>query len=121
MEQKDSPEIEPRTDAGDVSCRVGAQLLEQQRFDVSWANAPGRQLFSISPLSQERLAPELLRGTLDRILELEVLEGMQRVVVDEDADWTLRGQHVRKLIDHTRQRMVWRIGAGKHREPIERS
>jgi hypothetical protein len=38
---------------------------------------------------------QLLGGALDRLLEREMLEGVQRVVVDEDADGPLRRQQVR--------------------------
>ena len=35
----------------------------------------------------------------DRVFERQVLERVQRVVVDEDADRSLRRQQVRELID----------------------
>ncbi len=59
-----SPEIEPRSDAGDVLRRAGAQLFEEQRFDVSGANAAGRQLVAIPRLGQKRLAAEPHRRLL---------------------------------------------------------
>ena len=39
-----------------------------------------------------------------------MLERVQRVVVDEDADRPLRGQEVREIVDDVRQRIVWGIG-----------
>ena len=101
------PEIEPRPDARDILRRSGAELFEEQGFDVSRANAAGRQLVTISRLGQERLAPEPGRGKFGRLFERQVLERVQRVVVDEDADRPLRRQQERELIDHGRQRMVW--------------
>ena len=75
-------------------------------------NAARRQLVAIPRLGQERFAPQPLGGALDRLFERQVLEGVQRVVVDEDADRALRRQQVRQLIDHARQRMVRRAGVG---------
>ena len=43
---------------------------------------------------------------LDRLFERQVLERVQRVVVNEDADRPLRRQQMREPIDHVRQRMV---------------
>ena len=88
------------------SAALVAQLFDEQRFDVLGANAAGRQLVAIPRLGQVRLAPEPDRGMLDRLFERQVLERVQRVVVDEDADRSLRRQQVRELIDHVRQRMV---------------
>ena len=42
----------------------------------------------------------------DCVFERQLLEGVERVVVDEDADWTLRRQEVREIIDHPVQRMI---------------
>ena len=40
-----------------------------------------------------------VRRALDRLFERQVFEGVQRVVMDEDADRPLRGQQVRQPID----------------------
>ena len=43
---------------------------------------------------------------LDRLFERQVLEGVKRVVVNEDADRTLRRKQVCKAADHVRQGIV---------------
>jgi hypothetical protein len=44
---------------------------------------------------------------------LQVFEGVQRVVVDEDADGALRRQQVSQPIDQAGEGMVYRIGFGR--------
>ena len=97
------PEIEAGADAGHVARASGAQLFVEQRFHVPGENAARRQLVAIPRFGQERLASQPLGGALDRLFERQVLEGVQRVVVDEDADGPLRRQQVRQLIDHARR------------------
>src|SRR5262249_28739420 len=58
--------------------------------------------------------PELFGGALDRRLERQVLERVQRVVVDEDADRPLRRQQVREPIDRAGQGMVRGAGVVEH-------
>jgi hypothetical protein len=43
-----------------------------------------------------------------------LLERVQRIVVDENADGALRRQEVRQLVDHARQEVVRRSGTIKH-------
>ena len=100
MQHDGPPEIETRSDARDVLRRAGAELIDEQRLDVPGANTAGRQLVAIARLGQERFAPEPRRGMFDRLFERQVLERVQRVVVDEDADRSLRRQQVREPIDH---------------------
>jgi hypothetical protein len=42
----------------------------------------------------------------DRLFERQVLERVQRVVVDEDTDRPLRRQQVREPVDGLRQRII---------------
>ena len=78
---------------------AGAELFDEQRLDVPGENAARRELVAIPRLGQERFAPQPFGGALDRLFERQVLEGVQRVVVNEDADRALRRQQVRQLID----------------------
>jgi hypothetical protein len=100
------PEIEPGSDPGNVRSRPRTQLLGEQRLDVLRANAAGRQLLAIPRFGQERFAPQLHAGTSHRVFEGQMLERVQRVVVDEDADRSLGRQQVRELVDDARQRLV---------------
>jgi hypothetical protein len=56
------------------------------------------------------LASEPAAGLLDRVFEGQVLEGMQRVVVDEDADRPLGREQVRQRVDDVGERMSGRGG-----------
>ena len=83
------PQVEARSDIRDSLFGAGAQLFEEDRLDVPWPNAAGRQLVAVSGLRQVRLAPQVHRRMFDRLFERQVLEGVQRVVVDENADGSL--------------------------------
>ena len=63
------------------------------------------QRVAISVLRQVRMAPEDLCPLLDRLVERQVLERVQRVVMDEDRDRPLRGQDVRGMPDHLLETM----------------
>ena len=109
-----TPEIAPRTGAGHLARSSGAKLVIDQRLHVLGKNAAGRQLVAISRLRKEGFTTQLLCGVLDRLFERHVLERVQRIVMDENTDRTLRGQEVRQLIDHPRQEIVRRAGSIKH-------
>jgi hypothetical protein len=106
MEHDGPPEIETGSTPATSTAPPRAELLDEQRFDVPGENASRREFLSIPRLGEERLAAELVGGAFDGLFERQVLEGVQRVVVDEDADGALRGQQVRQVIDDARQRIV---------------
>ena len=93
-------------DASHIARAPSAELFVEQRLDVPGENAARRELIAIPRLGQERFALQPFGGALDRLFERQVLECVQGVVVNEDADRALCRQQVRQLIDHTRQRMV---------------
>ncbi len=70
-----------------VTPQHGAQLGEK--------NAPARQLVAVAVLGEVGLAAEHARSLPHRIVERQVLEGVKRVVVNEDADGSLRRQQMR--------------------------
>jgi hypothetical protein len=109
-----TPDITPGTNAGHVARTSGAQLVVDQRLDVPGENTAGRQLVAISRFGKERLTTQPLGGMLHRLFERQVLERVQRIVVDENADGALRRQEVRQLVDHPRQEIVRRSGTIKH-------
>ena len=113
MQHDGLPQLEAGSDTSNIPCAGGAQLFDQQRFHVSGENAARGQLVAIPRLGQERFAPQPFGGALDRLFERQVLEGVQRVVVDEDADGALRRQHLRQVLNQTGQRMARRADIGK--------
>jgi hypothetical protein len=98
-----APELEPRSHARHLLRCARAQFLDEQCFDVLGANAAGGEFVAIPRLGQIRLAPQADRGILDRLFKWQVLEGVQRVVVNEDADRPLRREQGCKPIDQARQ------------------
>ena len=111
------PEIEAGPDARHILRAPRAEVFVEQRLDVPGENAARRQLVAIPRLGQVRLALQPFGGVLDRLFERQVLERVQRVVVDEDADRALRRQQVRQPIDQSASAdgpVRWRR-AGWHR------
>ena len=112
MEKDSLPEVEARSDAGHVGERRLTELLMEQRLDVLGANAPGGQLVAIAPFGQVGFGSETRGRFFDRFLERQVLECVERVVVDEDADWPLRGKQVSDPVDDLRQGMIEGVRGG---------
>ena len=104
------PEVEAGADASHPS-RPWSPVVRRAALHVPGENAARRQLIAIPRLGQERLAPQSFGGVLDRLFERQVLEGVQRVVVDEDADGPCAGNRCARS-SMTRVRMVGRAGIG---------
>ena len=82
---------------------------DPSRFRCNEAVIPAR-------FRQKWLASQLHGGLLDRFLERKMLEGMQRVVVDEDADRSLGWQQVRQSIEIANERVIRSADIFPHRE-----
>jgi len=61
--------------------------------------AAGGEFVAVSRLGQVRLAAERVTRALNGRFERQILEGMQRVVMDEDADRALGRQEMRDAVD----------------------
>ena len=114
MQHDGPPEIEAGAGAGHIIGASGPQLFIEERRHVLRENPARRQLVAVSRFRQERLTPQLFGGGLDRLFERQMLEGVQRIVVDKNADRALRRQQLCHLIDHTREsvRRAGIVGAG---------
>ena len=65
-------------------------MFPKERLDVPGENTARGKLLPITGLGEKWLAVQLVTGLLDRVFERKVLERVQRVVVNEDADRPLR-------------------------------
>jgi hypothetical protein len=90
VEHHRAPEVEPIAGASHALACARAELFDKQSLDILRANPARRELVAIADLRQKRLAPQALRGVFDGVFERQMLEGVQRVVVNEDADRALR-------------------------------
>ena len=115
MEHHGSPEVQPTARSCHHLARACAELVGEQRVDVLGANTAGRELVAIANLGQERLASQTFGGVFDRVFEGLIFEGVQRVVMHEDADRALSRQEVREIIDHPAQRMIGNAVVVGHR------
>ena len=75
------------------------QIFGQNVLQFREPDAASPQLLAISIFRHVRLAAEDRRPALDCIVKRQVLECVQRVVMDEDRDRSLRGQQVRCVFD----------------------
>ena len=112
MQHDGVPEIEPGADAGNIVGAPWAELFFEQRAYVCPANAARGEFVAIPRLSQERFAAEYVTGALNGLFKRQVFEGVERVVVDEDADGSLSRQEMGQMVDDLRQQLEigWRGG-----------
>ena len=90
-----------------MSCVALAPSCSRSRASTSLGRMrPDANLSRYRDSAEERLAAEPHRRLFDRLFERQVLERVQRVVVDEDADRPLRRQQVREAVDHAREWMI---------------
>ena len=88
----------PRTQVKNRLVRLRAQVIPNHFVQIPKANPAPQQFLTIPRFAQIRLTTKLLRPLFDRVLERQMLEGVQGVVMDEDVDRTLRGQQVRRVL-----------------------
>ena len=104
---------------GIVSPRPVAQVLLQHLLELGEPDPAPPQRLAVAVLGQVGLAAEDLGPLLDRLVERQVLEGVERVVVDEDGDRPLRRQQVRGVLDDLAQMLKARlISAGFARRSL---
>ena len=108
----------PREAAPDGRVEVRHAGVVERGGEIVDADAPGRQQFAEARIGQVGGgAGEPLRG-FQRRGERQVLEAVQRVVMNEVADRRLRRQHVRQVLDPVNQPVAQReIGMGSHVSP----
>jgi len=78
-------------------------------MDVRGVNASGCQLIAIPRFRQVRLAPQPYRRDFNGVFERQMLEGVEGVVVNKDADWALCRQQMRETFDRLCQ-VIRRMG-----------
>jgi len=112
MEDDRAPEVEAGAGAGDVGGASGAELFAQERLHVARADAARGELVAVPGLGEIGGAAEAGAGLLDGVLEGAVLERVERVVMDEDADRPLRGQEGGEAVEDGGERGVRGGGPG---------
>src|SRR6185369_3970367 len=84
VEHDATPQIDAPADVDDRLVSARPEILREDELDVLRENASGCDLGAVARFREERLAVELAGGALDGILERQVLERVQRVVMDEE-------------------------------------
>ena len=75
------------------------QIFSQYCLQIGELDSAAFQFLAIAVFAQIRLTAEDLRSLLYTLIEGEVLERMERVVVDKDVDRSLGRQQVRGMLD----------------------
>src|SRR4051794_5257997 len=88
-----------RAEKAEQSIAVVTQILHQNSGQIFEEDAAAGKLFSIAVLGQIGIAAVGRAALLDRLVKREMLEGVEGVVVNEDADWPLRGEIVSCMLD----------------------
>ncbi len=88
-----------------VSRCLRAQIALQHGAQLGKQNAPPAQLRAVAVLRQVGLTSEYAGTRAYRLIEGLMLEGMERVVMNEDADRTLGGQQVCGMMNPFRKPM----------------
>ena len=84
------PEVKPGAQETQQLIRPIAQVLDQNRFDIFLQDPAARQLSAIAFFGQVRMAAERRCSLQHGFLKWQVLERVQRIVVDEGRDRPLR-------------------------------
>jgi hypothetical protein len=105
--QHREPQLHPRGDADHRFIRAGPQIVAEHGAETIEADAAARQLLPIAGLGQKRFAAEDFAAPADRLFELKVVfKGVQRVVVNEDGDWALGREKVRRVLEGIAQAVL---------------
>ena len=84
------------------------RLAIEHRVDVLQVDAAARQFGSVGRFAHVRFGAEQMRGLDHGLLEGQMLEGVQRVVMNENADRTLHGKQVRRVFNRLAQSILSR-------------
>jgi hypothetical protein len=115
VEHDCTPQVLTGYDTGDVVSPTLAEFVADPPLYLSGQDAPRTELVPIPGQREVRLGAQLPPCVLDRGLEWEVFEGVERVVMDEDADRALGRQQRRKPIEHADQGVVGGVSVMAHR------
>jgi hypothetical protein len=97
VEHDRAPEIPARSDAVDRRRSAVFQFVCQHRIHVGRENPSCGELVAIPRLGEERFRAKRHGRAFDCGFERQILECVQRVVVDEDADRPLRREQVCRM------------------------
>jgi hypothetical protein len=86
-----------------IVCSI-AQVVLQNRREIFALNATSVEFGSIAILREIGFSTVNVSRMSQSVGKLHLLEGMKRIMVDEDRDRTLRGQAVRRALDELRKR-----------------
>jgi hypothetical protein len=93
-----------------------AQIGIEHAVEIVARDAAARELALVLRFGEEGLAPEQRRAAHDGLLEGQILERVERVVVDEDGDRALGGEQMRRMLERGVQflarRLIGRAGLG---------
>lgn len=99
MEQHAKADVQPGGVSHDRIVGPASEFSPQNDPQAIDGNSARGQFAAKPFLGEIRLATEDLGTLLNRLVKRLLFEGMQRVVMDEDGDRSLRGQEMRGMSD----------------------
>jgi hypothetical protein len=99
LEQREEERAQRHAAAGQEFPAAVAKISIEHRREVARPDPAAGQLLPVAGFGEEWLRTKQTRRPNDGLLERLVLEGVQRVVMDEDVDRTLRGQKPGGAVD----------------------
>ncbi len=105
MLQHRQTQFQARAEAQDALLCGWPQFLLQDGHQLGGPDPPADQLLTVAVFREVRLAAEDPGPLLDRLMEGQLLEGMQGIVMHKDRDRSLGRQEVGRVLDHLTQRL----------------
>ena len=108
------PQRQPRPETRERLGGVRAHVAFERFPQVGEPDPPAPQLLTKAVLGQIRLAAEDPGPFHNRLVKVQVLKGVERVVVNEDGDRPLRRQEPRDVLDHRFEPNSPGLGGRRH-------
>jgi hypothetical protein len=88
------------------------RLAREHRVDILQVDAAARQLGPVGRFGHVRFGAEQIRGSYHCLFERQILERVQGVVMNEDADGALYRKQMRRMVDGLAQPVQSRLLRG---------
>lgn len=121
MHEQGADELDPRDATGDRLLGTELGVLGERGVQLGEADPTRAQRLAIALLAQIGLRREEPARRQQGLVERLILEGVQRIVVDEHVQWPLPGQQMGQVVDELGDRSIGvEIGLHRHRHPVRR-
>src|SRR5215831_7752724 len=103
MLQHRQPHVIPRSQEAEQPLPVFPQILNEYSGQIFKQNSASRELLTVAVLGQIGMTAVSRSAALYGLMKRQMLERMQRVVVNENLDWALRREKMGRMLDQMSQ------------------